>query len=215
LAKNLKQEQISVSLDAATATLSVKIAYPSDGSEFVKTWKLFAQVTGEPAINLTPYKVEITLQKANAYSWDALERKTDALPAVVVAQPAAAAAAVAAPAEAVVARPNVVSSDVNYAAYPTSSKTLKNWEEVEAAARKAEEEEKPEGEAALQKLFQSIYGGADEDTRRAMIKSFQTSGGTVLSTNWKEVKEKDYSVSSLFIIVMHLYVHCSCGESSN
>ena len=33
---------------------------------------------------------------------------------------------------------------------------------------------------------------ADEDTRRAMIKSYQTSGGTVLSTNWKEVKEKDY-----------------------
>lgn len=31
-----------------------------------------------------------------------------------------------------------------------------------------------------------------QDTRRAMIKSFQTSGGTVLSTNWKEVAEKDY-----------------------
>ena len=25
-----------------------------------------------------------------------------------------------------------------------------------------------------------------------MIKSFQTSGGTVLSTNWNEVKDKDY-----------------------
>ena len=25
-----------------------------------------------------------------------------------------------------------------------------------------------------------------------MVKSFQTSGGTVLSTNWDEVKEKDY-----------------------
>lgn len=25
-----------------------------------------------------------------------------------------------------------------------------------------------------------------------MQKSFSTSGGTVLSTNWKEVKEKDY-----------------------
>jgi len=26
-----------------------------------------------------------------------------------------------------------------------------------------------------------------------MVKSFQTSGGTVLSTNWKEVKERDYT----------------------
>lgn len=66
----------------------------------------------------------------------------------------------------------------------------KNWSVLEKALE--EEEKGPEGDAALTSLFQSIYAKADDDTRRAMIKSYQTSGGTVLSTNWNEVKEKDY-----------------------
>jgi suppressor of G2 allele of SKP1 len=39
-------------------------------------------------------------------------------------------------------------------------------------------------------LFAPCVLQADEDTRRAMMKSFVESNGTVLSTNWKEVGAK-------------------------
>ena len=68
----------------------------------------------------------------------------------------------------------------------------KDWDAIDRNLREQEESEKPEGEEAVNKLFKSIYKDADENTRRAMIKSFQTSGGTCLSTNWGDVSQTDY-----------------------
>jgi suppressor of G2 allele of SKP1 len=67
--------------------------------------------------------------------------------------------------------------------YPSSSRKKLNWDQLE----KEVEEEKLEGDAALNKVFQDIFAGGSEEQRRAMIKSFTESGGTVLSTNWDEV----------------------------
>jgi len=68
--------------------------------------------------------------------------------------------------------------------------TKRDWSEVKQNIEKELKDEK-EGDPMMS-LFKGIYGDADENTRRAMIKSFQTSNGTVLSTNWDEVKTKDY-----------------------
>ncbi|KAK5058519.1 hypothetical protein LTR84_010782 [Exophiala bonariae] len=40
---------------------------------------------------------------------------------------------------------------------------------------------------AVDGFFKKLYAGADDDTRRAMMKSFSESNGTSLSTNWSEV----------------------------
>ena len=69
----------------------------------------------------------------------------------------------------------------------------KDWNKIEKQlTQEVEEDMDP-----TNRLFQQIYANADEDTRRAMIKSYQTSGGTVLSTNWGEVKQTDYEKERL------------------
>ena len=76
--------------------------------------------------------------------------------------------------------------------YPSSSKVKRDWGALDREIENELKDDKPEGDAALNGLFKQIYGGASEETRRAMVKSYQTSGGTVLSTNWGEVADKDY-----------------------
>ncbi|VBB30700.1 unnamed protein product [Acanthocheilonema viteae] len=54
----------------------------------------------------------------------------------------------------------------------------------------AEEVEDDEEKGDVNILFQKLYKDADDDTRKAMVKSYTESGGTVLSTNWKEISKK-------------------------
>ena len=90
------------------------------------------------------------------------------------------------------APPQKVPTDPKDEKKPSPYASHKDWDAIERDMIEDEKNEKPEGDEAMNKLFKQIYSNASDDTRRAMVKSFQTSGGTVLSTNWDEVKEKDY-----------------------
>jgi suppressor of G2 allele of SKP1 len=76
----------------------------------------------------------------------------------------------------------------------------KNWEGITTQILSGDKEKTTEedpnvgGDSTLNSFFQKIFGDADEDTKRAMMKSYQESGGTTLSTNWDEVKSSKVEV---------------------
>ncbi|GMP70350.1 hypothetical protein CsSME_00029232 [Camellia sinensis var. sinensis] len=113
-------------------------------------------------------KIEIRLAKAEAITWTTLEFTKE---------------------NTVLQRINL-SSGTQRPIYPSSKPNRVDWDKLEAQVKKEEKDEKLDGDAALNKFFRDIYKDADEDTRRAMSKSFVESNGTVLSTNWKEVGSK-------------------------
>ncbi|EGY19027.1 SGT1 protein [Verticillium dahliae VdLs.17] len=110
---------------------------------------------------VTPNKVELTLKKREPVKWGTLRRAADApaaAPAKVAAAPAPAAAA------------------------PSSSRTgAKNWDKVLADEDDTEKE-------SVNDFFKTLYKGATDEQKRAMMKSFTESNGTSLSTNWDDVK---------------------------
>ena len=168
-AKNLKEEECTIKFDSHT--LFVKI----DRQGYEKQFELFDEIDASQCkFELFGTKVEIKMLKKARKNWDALE-KTDAPKHSF----------------AVVSDSTTTDSKV----YPTSSRKKTNWDALETEIKKETKEEKVGGDAGTNKLFQQIYGDADEDSRRAMMKSYYESGGTVLSTNWKDIGAKKTEVS--------------------
>ncbi|TVU35863.1 hypothetical protein EJB05_17770 [Eragrostis curvula] len=159
----------SVTVDYGEQMVSVSIDIPGEEPYHFQP-RLFSKIIPEKCKYLVlSTKVEIRLAKAEELHWTSLEYS---------------------------GKPKVLAQKINAPAasaprpsYP-SSKSKKDWDKLEAEVKKEEKDEKLDGDAALNKFFRDIYKDADEDMRRAMMKSFVESNGTVLSTNWKDVGSK-------------------------
>lgn len=172
--------------------VSVELALPG-GSEYAMDLNLFAEVLpAEKVVTFMPTKVELKLTKAvGGVMWPSLEPGKAGHSGRTGGSGGGDSASGALSSSGGSSTNGVASSAGTRAGPVSAYASKKDWSRIEKDIE-ADAEDKPQGEAALQALFQQIYANADEDTRRAMVKSFQTSGGTVLSTNWKEVAQKDY-----------------------
>ncbi|KAK6936770.1 CS domain [Dillenia turbinata] len=159
-----------VTVDFGEQILSVSIDVPGEDMYHFQP-RLFGKIVpAKCRYDVLSTKVEIRLAKADAIFWASLEfsRENTVLQKINVTSGAGS------------QRPT----------YPSSKPRRVDWDKLEAQVKKEEKDEKLDGDAALNKFFREIYRDADEDTRRAMKKSFVESNGTVLSTNWKEVGAK-------------------------
>jgi suppressor of G2 allele of SKP1 len=181
LARDVRASEAEFTATRDSATLTITRAPPDGVSDSVAPppyalrLNLFGSIVPEETrVSVGVAKVELRLRKSEAIQWSDLT--AEAREKMAAAQPLNFS-------DASMARPAYPSSKAAQTKRPT------DWDKLEAELD-AEEEEAPTGDAALNKLFQDIYGKADEETRRAMNKSFQESGGTVLSTNWAEIGAK-------------------------
>ncbi|GAA5820058.1 hypothetical protein JCM3770_002121 [Rhodotorula araucariae] len=172
--RNVKQEDLKVELHERSLSLAVSLP---TGSDVVFDLDPLAHPIDAAASSfrvLQP-KIELKLRKKDGAKWGKLEGEDQ-----VIGQVAPAA------------------EKPTQHAYPSSSRKQHNWDAIVKQSAEEDEELKKEfgkdpnagGDAALNELFQKLYADATDDQRRAMVKSYQESNGTALSTDWSDVSKK-------------------------
>jgi hypothetical protein len=176
LAPNLTEAMLRVIIDEEYVHLA--ILWGDNNEEIVVDKDLYSKIDVSKSKYVIKAKsVDIKLQKIDAFNWNNLDTPGKVRTRAPIK-----------PTPPVQQLVEAESTAVKPKAYASS----RDWEKIGGEISKELESEKLEGDAELNKLFKDIYSKADPDTKRAMNKSFQTSGGTVLSTNWKEVAAVDY-----------------------
>lgn len=147
---------------------SVLISFPTAaGSEYqFEINPLFSIIDPQAsAFKVYSTKIEVSLKKKLAVKWPSLAR-----------------------AEEVNSSSAELLTTNKPLSYPTSSKKAINWSSFDF--QDEEEDYKSETD-----FFAQLYKNTDDDTRRAMMKSYVESNGTVLTTNWEEARAKKFETS--------------------
>ncbi|XP_046764119.1 protein SGT1 homolog isoform X1 [Gallus gallus] len=166
--KNAQKDGVRVQFSEKEMNASVKL--PSGEDYNLKLVLLHSIVPEQSTFKVLSTKVEIKMKKPEAVRWEKLEGEGDSL------------------------KLKQFIPDTQHL-YPSSSHYTRNWDKLVVEIKEEEKNEKLEGDAALNKLFQQIYSDGTDEVKRAMNKSFMESGGTVLSTNWSDVGKRKVEVN--------------------
>uniref|UniRef100_A0A8C6RV55 Protein SGT1 homolog n=1 Tax=Nannospalax galili TaxID=1026970 RepID=A0A8C6RV55_NANGA len=166
--KNVQKNDVNV--EFSEKELSALVKLPSGDDYNLKLRLLHPIIPEQSTFKVLSTKIEIKMKKPEAVRWEKLEGQGD------------------------VPTPKQFIADVKNL-YPSSSHYTRNWDKLVGEIKEEEKNEKLEGDAALNKLFQQIYSDGSDEVKRAMNKSFMESGGTVLSTNWSDVGKRKVEIN--------------------
>ncbi|XP_052588611.1 protein SGT1 homolog [Peromyscus californicus insignis] len=166
--KNIQKNDVNV--EFSEKELSAVVKLPSGEDYNLKLRLLHPVVPEQSTFKVLSTKIEIKMKKPEAVRWEKLEGQGDET------------------------TPKQFTADVKNL-YPSSSHYTRNWDKLVGEIKEEEKNEKLEGDAALNKLFQQIYSDGSDEVKRAMNKSFMESGGTVLSTNWSDVGKRKVEIN--------------------
>lgn len=171
----------SLQVDIAASSLNVKAVSSLTGSESVlRIDPLFAQVdVTSSSYKVFSTKIDVVLHKAQpGLRWASLQAGSASVVSAATPTYAQSTATPAAP------RHKSKWDSFNPDVDPDADSS------TPAAATQADG-----GEADINAFFQKLYADADPDTKRAMMKSYQESGGTSLSTDWSKVGKQTVEVT--------------------
>ncbi|TVY82606.1 Glucose-insensitive transcription protein [Lachnellula suecica] len=217
LCKGIPKENTTVTF--TNTSLEVKFPVPASNCDYeYKADPLNQGITAHGCTyRVTPHKLEIVLEKSFAHiKWSGIKREpqSDAKPQTNAEDKSPSSVQASADPQPQASKPEKMEAETPSKPTDLSANTRfhkdivpredlrhpepilrddfskKNWDKV-----LADEDDEEVGGDEMNAFFKKIYKGADPDTQRAMMKSYQESNGTALSTNWSEVEAKKYDVA--------------------